>query len=89
MYVRSRFLTRRGVLELATSIEACMLSWLEGGCLSTPSTPPVSAPEYSTHAQIEAIAEATPLMVATPNFTDFSADYVLRCVYSAGTGTAL
>ena len=38
------FLARRGVLELAMSIEACMLSWLEGGCLSTPSTPPVSAP---------------------------------------------
>ena len=34
------FLARRGVLELAMSIEACMLSWLEGGgCLSTPSTP--------------------------------------------------
>ena len=45
MYVRSRFLARRGgVLELAMSIEACILSWLEGGCLSTPSTPPVSAP---------------------------------------------
>ena len=26
------------------SIEASMLSWLEGGCLSTPSTPLVSAP---------------------------------------------
>ena len=34
------FLARRGVLELAMSIEACMLSWLEGGCLSTQSTPP-------------------------------------------------
>ena len=33
------FLARRGVLELAMSIEACMLSWLEGGCLSTQSTP--------------------------------------------------
>ena len=29
-----------GVLELAMSIEACMLSWLEGGCLSTQTTPP-------------------------------------------------
>ena len=52
MYVRSRFLTRRGVLELAMSIEACMLSWLEGGCLSTPSTPPVSAPALQNHGII-------------------------------------
>ena len=47
------FLARRGVLELAMSIEACMLSWLEGGCLSTPSTPPLCirpcAPLISLH----------------------------------------
>ena len=30
------FMARRGLLELAMSIEACMLSWLEVGCLSTP-----------------------------------------------------
>ena len=52
MYVRSRFLARRGVLELAMSIEVCMLSWLKGGCLSTPSTPPVSAPDMENSARI-------------------------------------
>ena len=45
MYVRSRFLARRGVLELAMSIEVCMLSWLKGGgVLEHPKHPPVSAP---------------------------------------------
>ena len=47
------FLARRGVLELAMSIEACMLSWLEGGCLSTQSTPPGSAPVMSIEEVIE------------------------------------
>ena len=46
MYVRSMFLARRGVLELAMSIEAYMLSWLEGGVLEHPKHPPVSAPVY-------------------------------------------
>ena len=35
---------RRGVLELVTSIEACMLSWLEGGVLEHPKHPPCIRP---------------------------------------------
>ena len=50
MYVRSRFLTRRGVLELAMSIEACVLSWLEGGVLEHPKQPPVSTPDIDPYA---------------------------------------
>ena len=42
------FLARRGVLELGMSIEACMLSWLEGGVLKHPKHPPGSAPEGDT-----------------------------------------
>ena len=54
------------------SIEACMLSWLEGGCLSTPSTPPVSAPASVTVTNIGDPAgdEVVQLYVSPPRLNN-------------------